>query len=36
MSLHYNTFRYYHPDTGRFTQPDPIELLVGLICPVCA
>jgi len=24
--LHYNTFRYYDPDTGRFTQPDPIGL----------
>ncbi|WP_257381727.1 RHS repeat-associated core domain-containing protein [Snodgrassella alvi] len=23
-SLHYNTFRYYDPDIGRFTQPDPI------------
>ncbi|HGU9769642.1 TPA: RHS repeat-associated core domain-containing protein [Morganella morganii] len=21
--LHYNTFRYYDPDTGRFTQHDP-------------
>ncbi|WP_100090594.1 RHS repeat domain-containing protein [Snodgrassella alvi] len=25
--LHYNTFRYYDPDIGRFTQPDPIGLL---------
>nr|WP_218057434.1 RHS repeat-associated core domain-containing protein [Gilliamella apicola] len=25
--LHYNTFRYYHPDIGKFTQPDPIGLL---------
>ncbi|MFQ1035058.1 RHS repeat-associated core domain-containing protein [Gilliamella sp. BG3] len=28
--LHYNTFRYYDPDIGRFTQPDPIRLLGGL------
>ncbi|WP_143421274.1 RHS repeat-associated core domain-containing protein [Gilliamella apicola] len=28
--LHYNTFRYYDPDIGRFTQPDPIGLLGGL------
>ncbi|MCO6538495.1 MAG: hypothetical protein J6567_11160, partial [Gilliamella sp.] len=26
----YNTFRYYDPDIGRFTQPDPIRLLGGL------
>ena len=25
--LHYNTFRYYDPDIGCFTQPDPIGLL---------
>ncbi|MFV3406735.1 RHS repeat-associated core domain-containing protein [Pseudomonas sp. NY15463] len=24
--LHYNTFRYYDPDIGRFTQPDPLGL----------
>ncbi|MCO7520894.1 MULTISPECIES: RHS repeat-associated core domain-containing protein [unclassified Pseudomonas] len=28
--LHYNTFRYYDPDIGRFTQPDPIGLRGGL------
>ena len=28
--LHYNTFRYYNPDTGRFTMPDPIGLLGGI------
>ena len=28
--LHYNTFRYSDPDTGRFTQPDPIGLADGL------
>ena len=28
--LHYNTFRFYDPDVGRFTQPDPIGLLGGL------
>ena len=27
--LHYNTFRYYDPDTGRFTKPDPIGLNGG-------
>ena len=28
--LHYNTFRFYDPDIGRFTQPDPIGLAGGL------
>ncbi|WP_147194969.1 RHS repeat-associated core domain-containing protein [Pantoea sp. CCBC3-3-1] len=28
--LHYNLFRYYDPDTGRFTQQDPIGLAGGL------
>ena len=28
--LHYNTFRYYDPDIGRFTQSDPIGLDSGL------
>jgi RHS repeat-associated protein len=28
--LHYNTFRFYDPDVGRFTTPDPIGLLGGL------
>ncbi|SET59288.1 RHS repeat-associated core domain-containing protein [Thorsellia anophelis] len=28
--LHYNTFRYYDPETGRFTQQDPIGLAGGL------
>ncbi|SDS44061.1 RHS repeat-associated core domain-containing protein [Pseudomonas asplenii] len=27
--LHYNTFRFYDPDIGRFTTPDPIGLLGG-------
>nr|WP_269147128.1 RHS repeat-associated core domain-containing protein [Gilliamella apicola] len=27
--LHYNIFRYYYPDIGRFTQPDPIGLAGG-------
>ncbi|EOE4444829.1 RHS repeat-associated core domain-containing protein [Providencia stuartii] len=29
-SLHYNTFRYYAPDLGRFTQQDSIKLADGL------
>ncbi|WP_422047231.1 RHS repeat-associated core domain-containing protein [Rosenbergiella epipactidis] len=28
--LHYNLFRYYDPDSGRFTQLDPIGLAGGL------
>ncbi|MBX7229848.1 MAG: RHS domain-containing protein, partial [Burkholderiaceae bacterium] len=28
--LHYNTFRYYDPDCGRFISQDPIGLLGGL------
>ncbi|MDA8457396.1 RHS repeat-associated core domain-containing protein, partial [Acidovorax sp. GBBC 3334] len=28
--LHYNTFRYYDPDMGRFISPDPIGLAGGL------
>jgi RHS repeat-associated protein len=28
--LHYNTFRYYDPDIGRFTSQDPIGLDGGL------
>ncbi|MDH0746742.1 RHS repeat-associated core domain-containing protein [Pseudomonas sp. GD03842] len=28
--MHYNTFRYYDPDIGRFTTPDPIGLAGGL------
>ena len=27
--MYNNTFRYYDPDTGRFTQPDPIGLAGG-------
>ncbi|MND59386.1 putative deoxyribonuclease RhsC [compost metagenome] len=28
--LHYNLFRFYDPDIGRFTQPDPIGLAGGI------
>ncbi|SOD26337.1 RHS repeat-associated core domain-containing protein [Variovorax sp. YR752] len=28
--LHYNTFRFYDPDIGRFINPDPIGLAGGL------
>jgi RHS repeat-associated protein len=27
--LHYNTFRFYDPEVGRFTTPDPIGLMGG-------
>ncbi|WP_241497343.1 RHS repeat-associated core domain-containing protein [Streptococcus infantis] len=27
--LHYNFFRYYEPDAGRFVNQDPIGLLDG-------
>ena len=27
--LHYNFFRYYEPDAGRFVNQDPIGLLGG-------
>ena len=30
IGLHYNTFRFYDPDVGRFTTPDPIGLLGGV------
>ncbi|MCF5026653.1 RHS repeat-associated core domain-containing protein [Pseudomonas lurida] len=30
VGLHYNTFRFYDPDVGRFTTPDPIGLMGGL------
>ncbi len=28
-SLHYNYFRYYEPETGRYLTPDPIGLAAG-------
>ncbi|MCC4607775.1 RHS domain-containing protein [Xanthomonas campestris pv. zinniae] len=28
--LHYNTFRYYEPEVGMFTTPDPIGLAGGM------
>ncbi|WP_414142611.1 RHS repeat-associated core domain-containing protein [Burkholderia cepacia] len=27
--MHYNTFRFYDPDVGRFINPDPIGLMGG-------
>ncbi|ENZ4449492.1 RHS repeat-associated core domain-containing protein [Escherichia albertii] len=27
--FHYNTFRYFLPESGRFSQPDPIGLVGG-------
>lgn len=27
--LHYNTFRFYDPDIGRFISPDPVQLAGG-------
>jgi RHS repeat-associated protein len=30
IGLHYNTFRFYDPDVGRFTTPDPIGLMGGI------
>lgn len=30
IGLHYNTFRFYDPDVGRFTTPDPIGLAGGV------
>ncbi|WP_321920243.1 RHS repeat-associated core domain-containing protein [Burkholderia cepacia] len=27
--MHYNLFRYYDPDIGRFITPDPIGLSGG-------
>ncbi|SEL72681.1 RHS repeat-associated core domain-containing protein, partial [Pseudomonas agarici] len=29
-TLHYNTFRFYDPNVGRFTTPDPIGLAGGV------
>ncbi|WP_409265234.1 RHS repeat-associated core domain-containing protein [Pseudomonas sp. KCJK8521] len=30
INLHYNTYRFYDPSTGSFTQADPLGLLGGL------
>jgi RHS repeat-associated protein len=32
--LHYNRFRYYDPETGRFISKDPIGFRGGLIFPI--
>ncbi|WP_230374730.1 RHS repeat-associated core domain-containing protein [Pseudomonas syringae] len=29
--MHYNTFRYYDPEIGRFITQDPIGLLGGWV-----
>ncbi|MBK6957191.1 MAG: RHS repeat-associated core domain-containing protein [Nitrosomonas sp.] len=29
-NLHYNHFRYYEPETGRYISPDPIGLAGGV------
>ncbi|MBS6659781.1 MAG: hypothetical protein KH261_03310 [Veillonella sp.] len=29
--MHYNFYRYYEPETGRFVNQDPIGLLGGVI-----
>ncbi|QOJ24279.1 MAG: RHS repeat protein [Gammaproteobacteria bacterium] len=29
-NLHYNYFRYYEPETGRYISPDPIGLMGGM------
>ena len=29
-NLHYNYFRYYEPETGRYVSPDPIGLAGGI------
>ena len=34
--LHYNRFRYYDPDAGRFISRDPIGLAGTESLPVCA